>query len=171
MPVAIGEDAVRFDARPIVGPSLASLAPARVKVPGPVGAVPSAPASMELPMLGSCLQSVIALAARRVEALDFGPITDPARASAPSRTTTGAVKESAAGSVEGLAPADVPDGAKAEMGTNVSLTLLADEVLVTVRGLDLSADEEDMLGDEMRRLLASSNLSGRTVRVVTSRRT
>jgi hypothetical protein len=178
-------DAVRFDARPIVGPSLAPLGPEKVPAPGPVGSMPLAPANAEPPTRASYLQRVVALAADRIEGLVSAPLTGPATQSVPSRRTTGAVKAAAAGPVEGpapiranrwlaqpgsTAPAEVPDGAKSEVGTNVSLTLLADEVLVTVRGLDLSPDEEEALGDEMRRLLASSDLGGRTLRVVTSRR-
>ena len=67
-------------------------------------------------------------------------------------------------------PARPPEASKSDMPTNISLALLADEVLITVRGMDLTDGEEDALGEELRRLFAMPEFGGRTVRVVTSRR-
>lgn len=184
-PVVIGEDAVRFNARPIVGRAFVAGTLVEVASPGYPEPAQQAQGSIDPLALEPELRRAIMLAAPKIGALVSGPaawkitapssagrqasqaksaVARPAEPLAPTRANRWAASEGSA------APSPPSDPGKSEIRTDISLTLLADEVLVTVRGLDLSADEEEALADEARRLLASFDFGGRPLRVVTSRR-
>ena len=181
--VSIGEDAVRFDARPVVG---RSVVPAMALEPAtrvPAQSSEPAAASPDAAPFGLQLQRAFARAVHRSGGAAPGPVVwtvteavslHPAARSGRQATGSPAAPpraERALAPKDPSAPAATAPGARGEQRTNISLTLLADEVLVTVRGISLTADEEERLGEEMRGLLASFDLGERTVRVVTSRRT
>ena len=188
-PVAIGEDAVRFDARPIIGRALAMELPVETSHPVKTEMARPVLPTTDTPEFerGPALSRAIALAAPRIAALVSEPATSQVAAPVPADRPAASAKAGVAEFVEPLAPTianrrlasegaapsvpPLPDAANAGISADVSLALLADEVLVTVRGLDLSAEEEETLADEARRLLASSDFGGRLLRVVTSRRT
>lgn len=187
-PVAIGEDAVRFDARPVVGRSFVAGTPAEGATAGYAEPAPRAAANLELVEPEAELHRTLALVAARVEAVVSRPVSWTVAAPVSARRSAGAAKDAAARPMEALSPtragrwiapaasaasavpAAPPAASRSDVRANIALTLLADEVLVTVRGLDLSPDEEEALADEARRLLASSDFGGRPLRVLTSGR-
>lgn len=181
--VVIGDDAVRFDARPMVGRSFVPAAPIETASSGHEALLALMRASSDAPPLDVALARSIALAMPRIEALVSGPIVWTVTAPGTSRRAAGSTASAAPQPLEPLAradrppaqvrssaPARAPETSKSDLPTNISLALLADEVLITVRGLELTDGEEDALGEELRRLFVASEFGGRTVRVVTSRR-
>jgi hypothetical protein len=180
--VIIGDDAVRFDARPMVGRSFAPEAPIETASSGHEALLPLMRASSDAPPLDVALARSIAMVVPRIEALVPGLIAWTVTAPGAFRRAAGSTASAAPQPLEPLARADRPAAQvrssaparasenKSDMPTNISLALLADEVLITVRGMDLTDGEEEALGEELRRLFAASEFGGRTVRVVTSRR-
>jgi hypothetical protein len=188
MPVAIGEDAVPFDARPIVGRAFVTALQVEVAPTGHTESAQPNLRTIDLPAFEAepKFWQATPLVAPRIAALVSRPVTCTVTAPAPGGLPAGPAKAGVAQLIEPLAPARAnreavpegaaapatpPDAGKSEIGAGISLTLLADEVLVTVRGLDLSADEEEALAGEARSLLASSDFGGRPLRVVTLGRT
>ncbi len=184
--VEIGEDAVRFDARPLLVHSSGFEASAGAS--RPVGVAPTglelvaenaelqpelqralariAP-HFEAKRLGRAVWTASTLLVGRFSVAAKGAVTPAGETQAPLRAGPPPVPE-------GADPADhstPADSAKAEIRTEISLALAGDEVLVTVRGVELTADEEEALAGELRGLLASTDFGGRALRVVTSRRT
>jgi hypothetical protein len=184
--VEIGEDAVRFDARPVVAHSF--MPEASVGASQPARIAPAAPElSGQIVERQLDLQRALAKAAPHCETGRLGRLDWTASAPLAARLLAppkGAVTRAAESQVplrvgpppfpEGPRPADhavSSAAAKAEVRTEISLALAGDEVLVTVRGVELTADEEEALADELRGLLSSTDFGGRALRIVTSRRT
>jgi len=183
--VLIGEDAVRFEARPIVGPSAI---PEALDEPTPIREelLPPTAANFESVSYEREFLDAVASVAPQLAAITNGHIVwtlSAPQPSIPARMPKGGAPQSIdrhapfatvrtqrTSDASARTPVQAFEGAKSESRTDISLTLLADEVLVTVRGLDLSADEELALSDEVGRLLALSDFGGRPLRVVTSRR-
>jgi hypothetical protein len=184
--VTVGEDAIRFDARPVVAP--AQLPANDTLVAPAAGSALLAQPVAKLEVLGVRTgHTAVASLPDAIRGAKPGSID----ASAPHRATeserTGkAVGTPFAGAHAGrtLAPTaaaradgarQVPPAARAAVAAGqakppASVIVSAQDVLVVIHGIALSAAEERILLKDARELLASHGLGDRTVRVRTDTR-
>jgi hypothetical protein len=185
--VAIGDDAVRFDARPVVGRAFVPEAPVGVPSLGRAeSAMPDRPDVEALPSEVELLRA-LALAAPKFAVAMPASGSGRSPGTAPSRQSSGPAGggQLHSSGVNGRPAANHPNpptaraagastpaarGAKSEFGAILALTSLPGEVVLSVRGLELTADEKESLMDEVRHLLAGTSFGNRTLRVVTSGR-
>lgn len=182
---AIGDDAVRFDARAIVAPT-GGQADADTQVPAsapPAESEPSPdrPAQSALAELVGELAERVSIIARQVESLHLGTVRSPAMPTdnipaSPTATPTAPGSSPAALRRTPAAPTRpgeaasalryVPDPASSSTPTLARVTALPRDILVVLRGISLSAEESFALVDKMRGVLARHRLGDRMIRIV-----
>ncbi len=182
----IGDDAVRFDARPIVAPTGAAEAPG-----DGAGAKSGVTAGEALPGAAPAHADLLALVgqlARRLPDIADGPLAGrawvaasqnaPAAPGRPIRIAASPVGRPPAPDGRESLPLTVrvSDDAAARPSTPPSpahtnaltarLAALPREILVVLRGVTLSPDERETLIDAVRRELTPLRLGERTIRIV-----
>ena len=181
---SIGEDAIRFDARPVVAPGSVDMQISPTSTAGDQAALTvrlDLGAATELALIqqiSAVRRAVgqdanyllqIALAPPAVIETGFEP-AQPPRGISPSAEIQAmlAPAERSPGPRDLSVPEAPAPSSLRSPGKTVppaSLALLAQEVLITVRGLALSPSEIETLLNDVRQLLAANGIAERTVRI------
>lgn len=182
-----GEDAaVRFDARPIVGPVAepASTAASRLSGAATPPRVQNRPMT-QVPGMAALTEAIAtAVCVVTTKPADCAPVATGRS----ERVASARVNASAAGDPARMMDARVQPGRSpatpatfARLGSpapgaavrspETRVVVLADEIRVSVRGATLTEEEGASLSREVRELLAGTALAGHRVRLTTARRT
>lgn len=183
---AIGDDAVRFDARPILAPTGAS-GGAATGTGAPGAASTGQPAATDAPphaaladLVAELAERLPVIAARAAipqgeaarSALLFpvssGPPPTPASSIAAASPARHRETAGAAPGRVGAAAAlrYLPDLGRTAARTSAQVTALPRDVVVVLRGVSLSFEEGSMLSEKMRAVLAEHRLGDRTIRIM-----
>lgn len=188
--VSVADDAIRFDARPVVAPTGTTGTdgtPATLDqgTPGAHGTLAASAVAPAYTAEGTASIHVADLRATGAfdphRALSVAAVGPAGRALGGSPSLASSAIPPAAGQASRLAApaealarspsaADRPAGARPPSTRPASITVLPREVLVVVHGLTLSSAESRILLQDVRDLLAAHGLGDKSVRLVTEQR-